>query len=124
MLIRDPDYFSVQFGLITVFGTFIPQIITLNLRANTSRFKNRLELFNEWILGTSLISICVFTNMSKDLTIRYEFGWYVCAFVLFGILVNIIIILYKAIKHVRSLFRRQYTLWTHQTRMSMMPQYF
>ena len=63
-----------------------------------TRFKNRLELFNEFTVVTCTLLMMTFTQYVPDVETQYMMGWSMIGVIVFNFLVNLTIIISVAIK--------------------------
>ena len=55
--------------------------------------------------------MCVFTPMVDDVSVRFEFGWYLVLLILIGILVNIFFVIARCLWTLRLYWRRFFIRW-------------
>ena len=105
-----------------IFTILLPQIVIVKLRANKSKFENRLELFNEWFCANSTILFCLFTDhYATDL--QNQAGWVVDEITVLGILINLIILIYFQGYKVRLLIKKWQTHKHHDYSMEKTPEW-
>jgi hypothetical protein len=92
MLLRDPADAGLQFVIVALFATFLPQINVYRLNVHLSLFRNRLECFNEWLCGT-LIIFCSCMTDYVDVEMRLNIGWFIVIASTIGITVNAVFML-------------------------------
>ena len=62
-----------------------------------SRFENRLELANEWLVSITTLTIILFTPWIDEPTIEYHLGWYSIFLTIFTVLMNICNVIYCSV---------------------------
>lgn len=96
LVTRNVDDAGLQWVLVMIFATLLPQINGLAIGVNLTLSRNRLEIFNEWICGTAVILAHLYTNVYSAEQ-RYEYGWLLIFVTCLGLLVNAALMLYEMV---------------------------
>ena len=59
-----------------------------------------IEIFNEMILYSVIIIMMLFSDYIEDASLKYYIGWIFCSLLVFQIIVNLSVIIYKTIKQI------------------------
>ena len=75
-----------------------------------SKFENRMDNFNEYVVTTCSIMIIWFTDWITDEELKFQYGWYFCGTILLSVLFNMFVIILLSFKSIflvlKRLFRR------------------
>ena len=71
-----------------------------------SRFENRLNLFNEFFITSTCLTVVFYTAWIGDAMLEYNLGWVTIMLTLFTTLINLLNLIYFSVKFVYDFVRR------------------
>lgn len=79
-----------------------------------SRFKNRLELFNELTVVVCSLHMMTFTDWIPDYSTQYLMGWSMIIVIIINLIVNLFIIVVFSFKSLHTIAVKYYRLARHK----------
>jgi hypothetical protein len=103
---------SMQIILFTYINSISFVYIGVN-RPLILRYKNRLELFNEFIVVLISQVLFTFTDFVESEEWKYTMGFYMIGLICLSILVNFLVFLKAALNNLKLMFVKVYRLLKH-----------
>ena len=100
---EEPQIFQIIYILLT------NQLMLMYhgfVRPASTRYENRFEMYNEWMVTMISINSIFYTDWISDLTLQNYLGWVTCLLVVSVVLVNIINIVFFVAKFLKLCFQK------------------
>jgi len=69
-----------------------------------TRFENRFEMFNEWMITCVSLTVVFYNDWIPDLEVQENYGWVTCILVGFTVVINILCVIYQLYKFLKLVF--------------------